>query len=130
MIFKINPCDSTTCFIYGFPDLETKVYDFVLTIKIVGNKAEIHAMLNRGPELKPWDWSKLWTILKEASPTELFEFEVLPGHAMAYRMGFEQLESIKTKTFDGFDSEIIRIHRDVKFKSVFRRLIERMGFVP
>ena len=113
MQFKIKPFNETICFIYGF-DKNPRVYDFVLTLITKDNVTEAHALLSRA-KLVIVDFLRLWKIVKEASQAEWFIFEVLPEHAKAYKMGLE-LESSTSKTFDGYDSVIIKLNRNAKLK--------------
>lgn len=140
MQFKIKPLNSSICFIYGFGK-DNRVYDFVLTLETKNSKeAEVHALLSR-EKLTPNDFVLLWDKLREATKVEWFIFEVLPEHAKAYKVGLEVTESKKNKTFDGFDSEILRVNRKAKIrfacskrsgdrnkaKILFRRLNNAIG---
>lgn len=133
MIFKIKNLNEKIYFVYGFLN-NAKIYDMVLTVENKPNKiSEIHALISRVP-IDPPSFVRLWEAIIGATKSEWFEFEVFPEHAKAYKIAMDIATIKKTKTFDGYDSEILTVHRNTKLKfqtkkikeNKFRKIIRRL----
>lgn len=102
--------------VYGFEPGDERVYKMVLTLQRTSRTyARIHGLLSKGTMALD-DFLKLWKFLKEICSARIFEFEVFPEHSRVYKAVMEIGKVIKTKTFDGYECEILQMHRDAKPK--------------
>jgi len=96
--------------IYGFRKDE-KCYDAILTlIKRDDRTTEACGFLSRSA-LSVFDLRGLYTLLLNVIKTEILQFEVLPEsfHSEFYQRFLPIEEILRSKTFDGFDCEILRV---------------------
>lgn len=112
MTFRIKPLRPDVLFIYGF-GRNTRRHEFVLTLEIEKTVSKVHAMICR-TVMRQGDMLRLWTTIKSAVFSEWIEFEVLPEDVQVYHKGFDSIQIRKSKTFDGYESAIIRVKRDAK----------------
>jgi hypothetical protein len=93
--------------LYGFAT-ESEHYDVVMTLYKIDDCTTIHGFLSKA-HIHIKDFRNLWTTIKEAVRTRYIQFEALDCHAIVYKVFLSIAESTKSKTFNGFDSQIIKI---------------------
>ncbi len=93
--------------IYGFKT-ESHHYDVVMTLHIKPSTTMVYGFLSR-IKLSISDLKKLWSYIKNVVPTKYLTIEVLPEHAPLYKHFLDVVEKRKTRTFNGFPSEILKI---------------------
>jgi hypothetical protein len=112
MIWKYDIKNNSLVMIYGFKNINEKCYDAILTIEVMKtiNCSTVYGFLSR-KTLTLKDFRSLSNLLKEILPTEYLRIEVIPEQMGAYKVFFKDLVvgSIKSKTFNGHDSEILLI---------------------
>ena len=107
MIWKVLKKKSIVM-IYGFKESDTRFYGAVLTLYRQGNTTVAYGFLSK-VELEISDLRALWSKLQEVIDTRYLEFEVLPEHAELYKQNLSIDAVVKQKTFDGYDSEVLRV---------------------
>jgi hypothetical protein len=96
--------------VYGFKTKE-RFYDVVLSLYRKGETTTVYGFLSK-VTIEPDDFWSLWDKLKEVVETEYIVFEVLPEHAIVYKQFLPVLEVVSTKTFNGYESELLKIRID------------------
>ena len=93
--------------VYGFKTSE-RFYDVVLSLLCKGETTTVYGFLSK-VTLEPDDFKALWEKLQEIVETEFIVFEVLPEHSAVYKHYLPVLEVVSTKTFNGYQSELLKI---------------------
>ncbi len=106
IIWKFNKKNNITM-VYGFRG-ENKFYEATLTLHIKEELTLIYGFISKST-LDLIDWHNLWQCLKQAVTTPFLLIDVLPEHAVVYKYYLPVIEIKKSKTFNGYDCESLKI---------------------
>ena len=101
--------------IYGFSDPDNPHYDFVLTLAQKRNITHVHGFVSK-IKLNLKEFKQLWYYLKKVITTPTMRIEVLSDHALAYRFFLPVVDKYYSKTFNGYDCEVLTIDMAGKFR--------------
>jgi len=94
--------------VYGFLEENQRLYDTVLTLKIVKNATLGFGFLSR-ISLDPITFKSLWSYLESIIPTPYLYMEVLPEHARVYAKYIPVEEQEQTISFDNIPCVLLKI---------------------
>lgn len=107
MIWKHHKKNSLTM-VYGFANDTDRKYVAVLSLHKKENSTTIYGFLSK-VRLTSEDLNGLWDLLVSIVDTKYLVFEVLPEHAELYKQHLPIESVVKARTFNGYDSEVLRI---------------------
>lgn len=116
MKFSCKYLNDQISFLYGFKN-NNRIYDMVMTLEQNRDVCVIHAWLSRVP-MNFKDLYEMWEALKVNFKSTYFEFEVFEEHKRFYKKVFKSFDERKSKTFDGFNSYILKVHRECELLKI------------
>lgn len=107
LTFKHNYISKRIIMLYGFINGKES-YDVTLTLLKIKTAIKIYGFLSK-IRLEPDEFRKVWYYIKKNFDVRYLIFEVLLKHSPVYKHYLPVISCKKSKTFNGYDSEILVI---------------------
>lgn len=111
IVWKYHRKSNDLIMVYGFLNKDDRNYSIVLTLYIKNKLTKLYGFLDDQSKVKLSlaDLKILWKFLCTIITTRHLILEALPEHALFYKHYLPVVKMKKSETFNGFDSEILKI---------------------
>lgn len=111
IVWKHHRKGNDLIMVYGFLNKDDRNYSIVLTLYIKNKLTKLYGFLDDKSKVKLSlaDLKILWKFLRKIVSTKYVILEALPEHALFYKHYLPVIETKQSLTFNGFDSELLKI---------------------